>query len=346
VSRRGRVLVYDAPGRLRLDEVAVPDPAPGDALLRVRWCGICGSDLHVFRTGWRVAPGQVLGHEFSAVVVAAPGVAGVEEGDRVVVNPLLGCADGGCRACQAGLEHLCQRRRGVLGLTVPGAFADYVTVPGARLGRELRPIPEGVDDDLAALHEPLAVGRHAFEVAAPVAGEHALVYGAGAIGLGVVHWLAAAGVRTIVVDPVERRRAVALASGADVALAPEDDPAPSLADAWSAGKADLVVDCAGAAPVLEAALKHVRPGGRVTLAAVHTGPDALSSMRVLDKEVAVRGAQAFTVAEHARSVAALPTWSAASSIVSHRFALDDFADAFAAQLDRDASVKVLITPEG
>ncbi|MCW2992845.1 MAG: Alcohol dehydrogenase GroES protein, partial [Conexibacter sp.] len=139
---------------------------------------------------------------------------------------------------------------------------------------------------------------------------------------------------------------VARAAGAAATLAPEDDVAPHLAGAWTPGKADLVIDCAGGPPVLEAALKHVRPGGRLTLAAVHTGPDALSSMRVLDKEVAVRGAQGFTTAEHARAIAALPSWETAPQLISHRFALEDFAAAFAAQLDRDASVKVLISPEG
>lgn len=343
MSVRSRVLRFEAPGELRLDEVELPPVRQGDALLRVAWCGICGSDLHVFGSGWRVAPGQVLGHELSATVVEAPGVEGVAEGDRVVANPLLGCADSGCRACRGGLEHLCQRRRGVLGLTVPGAFADYVVVPGAQLGRELRPVPDGVPLDVAALHEPLSVARHAFEVSDVRPDDHVVVFGAGAIGLALVRWLVAAGSPVVVVvDPLALRRDVALQQGATVAVAPGEDLSGFFAGAWTPGKADLVIDCAGVAAVIEAGLKIVRPGGRLTLAAVTLGPDAVPSTRVLDKEVTVRGAQGFTVAEHGRALDALPGWTAAPAVISHHFALEDWADAFAAQLDRDASVKVLI----
>lgn len=340
-----RALVYRAPGELRLEERELPALSPGDALLRVEWCGICGSDLHIFTSGWRVAPGQVLGHEFSATVVQAPGVEGVAPGDRVVVNPLLGCADSGCRACLAGLEHLCQRRRGVLGLTVPGAFADLVVVPGARLGRELRHVPSGVPLDIAALHEPLTVARHAFEVSDVQPADHVVVFGAGAIGLALTRWLVDAGcAAVIVVDPLAVRREAALRQGADAAVAPGESLEAFLGSAWTPGRADLVIDCAGVAAVIEAGLKAVRPGGRLTLAAVTLGDDAVPSTRVLDKEVTVRGAQGFTVAEHGRAVEALASWTAAPSVVSHRFALEDWADAFAAQLDRDASVKVLIGP--
>jgi len=342
-----RALVYHAPGELRLEEHELAPLRDGDALLRVEWCGICGSDLHIFTTGWRVAPGQVLGHEFSGTVVEAPRVDGVAPGDRVVVNPLLGCADSSCRACVAGLEHLCQHRRGVLGLTIPGAFADLVVVPGARLSRELRPVPDGVAMDVAALHEPLTVARHAFEVSGVQPSDHVVVFGAGAIGLALTRWLVAAGcAAVVVVDPLPVRREVALRQGATAAVAPGDPIGAFLGTAWTPGRADLVVDCAGVAAVIEAGLKLVRPGGRFTLAAVTLGPDAVSSTRILDKEVAVRGAQGFTVAEHGRSMEALPVWDAAPSVISHRFGLEDWADAFAAQLDRDASVKVLIGAGG
>ncbi|MTD46391.1 alcohol dehydrogenase catalytic domain-containing protein [Conexibacter sp. W3-3-2] len=342
-TRSTRALVFRAPGELALEERALAPLRDGDALLRVEWCGICGSDLHVFSSGWRVAPGQVLGHEFSATVLEAPGVDGVAAGDRVVVNPLLGCADSSCRACLVGLQHLCQRRRGVLGLTVPGAFADLVVVPGARLGVELHRLPDTVPGDVGALHEPLTVARHAFEVSDVTPEDHVVVYGAGAIGLGLVRWLVRAGCATVlVVDPLPVRREAALRQGADAALAPEEPLGPLLGGAWTPGKADLVVDCAGVAAVIEDGLKIVRPGGRLTLAAVTLGPDAVSSTRVLDKEITVRGAQGFTVAEHTRAVAELPSWDAAPSVISHRFPLDGWADAFAAQLDRGASVKVLI----
>src|ERR1700753_2518794 len=103
--RSTRVLRYQGPGELRLDTEEIAEPGPGDALLRMLHCGICGTDLHIYEEGWHAWPGMTLGHEFSAEVVDAPGVEGVGPGDRVVVNPMLVCGE--CPACKAGEQQLC-----------------------------------------------------------------------------------------------------------------------------------------------------------------------------------------------------------------------------------------------
>jgi (R,R)-butanediol dehydrogenase/meso-butanediol dehydrogenase/diacetyl reductase len=347
--RSSRVLRYVAPHQLQLDVAEMPDPEPGDLLVRVRCCGICGTDLHIYEDGFTVAPGQALGHEFSAEVVDPSGIAGLQAGDRVVVNPTLSC--GICRACRDGQEHLCHDRQGVIGLTAGGAFADYVVVPKARLGAEVLPIPDSLSDAVAALTEPLAVGLHAVNVSDIAEADHAIVYGAGTIGLCVVRWLAVEGVRRIVVvDPLPLRRRAAMLQGAAAALDPFDPEHAAaleaeLAGAQKPGKADVVIECAGAPGLVEAAIAVLRPGGRLTLAAVRHGVDGVPSMRVLFKELTVRGAMSYTWAEFAGALEHAVEWGAdLETLISHRFALDDALAAFEAQLDRDASLKVMVVP--
>jgi len=347
---RTRVVRYDAPGAIRLDDGEIAEPQPGDAVVRMGSCGICGTDLHIYEHGWHATPGMALGHEFAGEVVAAPGVEGVSVGDRVVVNPTLSC--GHCPACRAGRQHMCHQRRGVIGLTVGGAFADYVLVPGARLGLELLAIPDTVSDEAAALTEPLAVGLHAVELAGARPGQHVVVYGAGTIGLCATRWLAAAAARAIVVDPIALRRDAALAQGATTVLDPHadgysDDLAAALAGAAWTGRADVVIDCAGAPGLLDEALSVVAPGGSLGLAAVGMGEYALSANRVVLKEVAVHGAMSYTAPEFERALAHVVEHAEdVRSLVSHRFPLTDALAAFDTQRDRAGSLKVMITGDG
>lgn len=348
--RSSRVLRYEGPGQLRLDTIEMSEPAEGDVLLRMLSCGICGTDLHIYEEGWHGTPGMTLGHEFSAEVVAAPGVEGVAEGDRVVVNPMLVCGE--CEACKAGEQQLCRARRGVIGLTEGGAFADYVLVPQARVGIELLPIPSGVSAAAAALTEPLAVGLHAVERSGVQPTDNVVVYGAGTIGLCVTRWLAVGTVQGIVVvDPLPMRREAAMAHGATVALDPFDDLyeaslSAELTDAGSPGRADVVIDCAGGRGVLKSALGVVRAGGTLALAAAVMGDDSLSANRLLLKEITVISAMSYTGPEFKRALDHVAEWGPdVESLVSHRFSLADVIAGFDAQCDRETSLKVLIATE-
>jgi threonine dehydrogenase-like Zn-dependent dehydrogenase len=149
-----------------------PDPVagPGDAVVAVHSCGICGSDVHVVEAGVR-RHGQVLGHELSGTVVeVGAGVDDLRVGQVVAVNPLGGC--GACGPCRQDLPFLC-RELPNLGLTAPGGFAELVTAPRGQLFA----LPEGVDPELGAHAEPLAVALHAIAQARAAPGDDALVFG-------------------------------------------------------------------------------------------------------------------------------------------------------------------------
>ena len=185
-----RAAVWFGPGELRVVDREAPEAAPGQAVVEVAACGVCGSDLHSFAHGLAVKPGNVLGHEFSGRVVEAPGVEGLAVGDRVTVRPLLPCGE--CDRCRAGRLQLCEGRRDRdIGYGSPGAFAERVLVPDAIVGRTVFRLPDAVDDVAGALVEPVAVALHAVGVARAGSDDVVLVSGAGTIGLTVTALLAA-----------------------------------------------------------------------------------------------------------------------------------------------------------
>src|SRR5216110_911266 len=147
-----RASFYEGPGRFATGSVATPALAPGEALLRVRRVGICGTDLHIFQghLDHRVPKGGVIGHETFAEVVEAPPASGFGPGDRVVFEPLSFC--GACRACLMGASYLCYALK-IIGVELPGGMREYCTVPAARLLK----VPATLADDEAAMIEPLAV---------------------------------------------------------------------------------------------------------------------------------------------------------------------------------------------
>src|SRR6267143_3493754 len=150
-----RASFYEGRGRFATGSVPVPPPASGEALLRVRRVGICGTDLHIFQghLDHRVPKGGVIGHETFAEVVEAPAASGFTRGDRVVFEPLSFC--GTCRACRMGATYLCYSLK-IIGVELPGGMREYCTTPAARLLK----VPATLADDHAAMIEPLAVATH------------------------------------------------------------------------------------------------------------------------------------------------------------------------------------------
>jgi 2-desacetyl-2-hydroxyethyl bacteriochlorophyllide A dehydrogenase len=352
----------DAPGTLTLADLPAPVAREGQALVRVDACGICGSDLHAFRTSFAAQSGRVLGHEICGTVVAAPGVAGVRAGERVAIRPQWPC--GVCAECRDGREHLCETgAANIVGYGTDGGFAELVLIPHARLDETLFLLDPGVDDRAGALVEPLAVGLRAVGQAGEgVAGGTVLVLGAGMIGLAVTQFLRRAGAGAIIVaDPSARRRAAALALGADVVVDPTERLAPgerssptvvavrSLTGPGARGtgaRADVVIDCAGVPAALADGLRAVRAAGTVVFCAIYAQSVPLRPDTIVAKELIVRGS--FAYAAEFRAVVELLRAGAIDPAlyVSHELPLERIAEAFGTQADPHASLKVLVRPGG
>ena len=247
-----RALVFDSPGvPLRLEQRPMPTAAPGDVILKIAYCGVCGSDVHATEASQFPAPsGTVLGHEYAGEVVESR-TPDFVVGQRVIGVPLMPCEDCGGSAgqCRDGLGILCPKTR-IIGLAkeAPGAYAEYVR-SGAR---QLLRVPDDVELDAAALAEPLAVGAHAVRKAGSLLGRRTLVIGAGPIGLAVTAFAEMSGARDIVVseiDPVRRARAATL--GASALIDPGSAPVGDAFRAATGGPPEVIFECVGARGLIQ-----------------------------------------------------------------------------------------------
>jgi len=250
-----------------LDVRDVPEPAVGDAdvLVRVRACGICGSDVHGYdgSSGRRIPP-AVMGHEAAGVVERiGAAVERVSPGDRVTFDSTVSC--GHCDYCRAGRSNLCDQRK-VLGVSCgeyrqAGAFAEFVAVPEHIVYR----LPDEVSFEHAAMVEPVSVAVHAV-ARAPMPARNAVVVGAGTIGLLVIQALRAAGARRVIaVDVDEGKLALARKLGAETTLNPTGVDVPSEVRQLTEGGADVALECVGATEPIKTAVACVRKGGSVVL---------------------------------------------------------------------------------
>lgn len=245
-----------ATGDVRTVEVPVPDPGPGEILVRVEAAGICGTDRHLFRGEFPSAPPVTLGHEFAGRIVAAGPGAGLPEGALVACDPNDWC--GRCDACLRGRVNLCARNVAT-GIHRDGGFAEYAAFPA----RKAIVLPHGLDPRLGAFCEPLACTLHGLDVGAPVPGERVLVLGGGVIGLLAVGLarLAGADVMLLTRHPAKRALAETLGAGLTAATAAE------ARTAWPEG-ADLTLECAGVPETVAGAAALTRSGGRVVVLGV------------------------------------------------------------------------------
>jgi 2-desacetyl-2-hydroxyethyl bacteriochlorophyllide A dehydrogenase len=277
-----KAIVWQGPSEMTVLEQPDPgDPGEGELILEPEAVGICGSEVEGYlgHMGNRTPP-LVMGHEFAGRVVAAGPGASELEGQRVAVNPLRGC--GHCALCRAGLGNVCPDRK-LIGVHVPGAFADYVRVPAA----DARVLPDGVSARLGALMEPLANGVHAVRLAGDGV-EHAVVLGAGTIGLVTLQAALLSGIpRVEVVEPhdARRERAARLGAHAVHAAPPQDNP-------------DLVLDAVGAQATRSAGLAILRPGGTMVCIGLAADDTTLGFHGVVRNQHRIQGSYAYTMADY------------------------------------------------
>jgi threonine dehydrogenase-like Zn-dependent dehydrogenase len=253
---------------LVVDEIDAPLAAAGEAIVSVRACGICASDLHALAGHIPVGPKPLtLGHEFSGVV---------ESGERVFVNPLLAC--GRCEPCAAGRPQICVDRV-VVGLHRDGAFAEQVTVPEAALV----PLPDEVSFEEAAIVEPASTAFHALTSRARVRpGDRVAVFGGGGIGIFGVQVARLCGAAVVVlVDVSEAALERGLANGATHVVNPSEGDPVRAVRAATGGGADVALECVGLPQTCEQAVRSLRRGGVAAFAGVGADPVVLPSTAVL-----------------------------------------------------------------
>jgi L-iditol 2-dehydrogenase len=332
-----RALQLVAPSTLTVVDLPLPSPGPGEVRLRVKACGICGSDLHGMdgSSGRRIPP-LVMGHEASGVIDAAgEGVTAWKSGDRVTFDSTVWCGE--CGYCREGRVNLCDSRQ-VVGVACAefrrdGAFAEYVTIPQRILHR----LPDSLSFEEAAFAEPVGVALHAVRRAGDVGGSTVLVVGAGLIGLLIVQALKRAGAaRVIAVDLDEGRLKLARELGADEAFRGGETP-PLL-------EVDLAMEVVGAAPTVDLALRSVRKGGRVVLVGNLSPSVPLPLQVVVTRELDVLGSCAIA-GEYPEALEAIASGSIrVMPLISASVVLEQGASAFE-KAKAPGALKVLVTPD-
>lgn len=264
---RMKALLLTAYRRLEVTDFPTPTPGPDELLVRVKACGICGSDIHGYdgSSGRRIPP-LIMGHEASGLVEAVgAAVSRFRPGDRVTFDSTVYCGE--CAFCRAGQINLCDRRQ-VLGVSCGeyrrhGALAEYVVVPE----RTAVTLPADLPFDQAAMVEPVSIAVHAVNRLPVRLGDAAVVVGTGMIGLLVVQALRLAGCgRIIALDVEPRKLALAQELGADVGLDARDPEVATQVAALTGGRgADVAVEAVGAAAPVQLAIRCLRKGGALGL---------------------------------------------------------------------------------
>jgi len=252
---------------IRVEDVPKPQAGPGEVIIEVKYCGVCGSDVHRFAAGG-FPDGAILGHEpYGVVAEVGKGVTEWRGGERVVAIAYDPCRQ--CRWCRQGEYQLCLNKYWIgLGAN-PGGFAEYVKARSVMLLH----VPDEVTDRAAALTEPLAVALHAVRTAHINLGDTAVVIGAGPIGLLVTQCLRVAGARAIgVVEIAPGRAQLAARLGADKVFTPGSDDWVAEVTRSLAAEPDVVFECAGAVQTLQDAAELVRPHGKIMLVGVSLEP--------------------------------------------------------------------------
>jgi L-iditol 2-dehydrogenase len=320
-------------------EMDMPTPAADEVLVRVRACGICGSDLHFYHGVFPANPNISPGHEFAGEVVElGEGVGRFEPGQRVVIEPIRRCQE--CAFCRTGRYHLCPKHM-LLGTFAPGGLAQYVSVPAYTLYS----LPDDFDFELGALVEPLAVAVHGVHLVNLAVGERVLVLGSGTIGLFSIIAAKAAGAGEVISTyRHDHQGEAALAAGASRTL--RDSEVTGLEKEGI----DVVIETiGGSAPTLAQALGAVRPGGRISVLGLFPGAVQLGGLALILKEVTVVGGITYCrPGLHSDFEVAIGILQSdperARAVVTHRFPLDEAVQAFETAADKGTkSVKVQVT---
>lgn len=327
-----------AVGETGLLDVPKPQTGPNDVLLRMRACGVCGSDgIYISMGGVPPMQGRMpLGHEPAGEVVeVGADVVGIQVGDHVVVNPM---------SAPSGII-------GNGGTT--GALAPYLLIENAVRGRSLEVIPEHIPWEVAALNEPMAVALHGANRCNPRTGDKVVVFGAGPVGLGAILAFKSLGVgHVVVIDPISGRLEKALQVGADAVINPaEEDVVTRLVELHGEGESmfggrggtDVYLDAAGAKAVVDTVLSVAKRGARLAIVGVHKEPVSVELLNVMGNEIEIVGSCGYPdeIFEVTKDLVA--NWQKYAVIISHKIPFDDVEEALRLAAATGTADKVVVT---
>jgi threonine dehydrogenase-like Zn-dependent dehydrogenase len=333
-----KATVITAPGETRVVDVPKPTAGPNDVLLRMRACGVCGSDGLYISMGGLGKKQMSLGHEPAGEIVEiGSAVTGLTIGDHVVVNPMVAPS-------------------GIIGNGGPsGALAEYLLIEDAVRGKSLEVVPDHIPFEVAALNEPMAVARHGVNRCEPKPSDTVVIFGAGPIGLGATIGFKSAGVSHVVVaDLIPARLEKALAVGADAVInSADEDVAARLIELHGPGESmfpgkagtDIYFDAAGAPAVINTALAAAKTGARLVVVAVHKEPVPVDFINIMSNEITVIGSMGYPDEIFEVTKDLIANWERYAVIVSHTIPFAEVGEALRMASTPGAADKVVVVFE-
>ncbi len=336
--------VLTEPYRFEMKELPVPEPADTDVLIATRRVGICGSEITAYRGThpYRIPP-VILGHEMAGSVLATGrGVTRFSAGDRVVVKPHTFC--GRCPSCLRGEQNICGQKRVLGSREWPGAFGGYIVSPE----HLVHPLPETIDDDEAALLDPLCVGVHAVGKARVRAGDRVAILGAGSIGLSTLLIARATGADVYITDVRQTNLSIAKGLGAKETFNVARPGEPLRLEALAKDlPLDTVFITAGSEDEVPRAVRMVRRGGQVVVVAHFPRPNiAVDMFTLLTQEKRVQGSITYTGLDLERGIHLLARRRVdVRPLISERRGLEEIQGCFERlSAGEEGLVKILLTP--
>lgn len=333
--------VMTSPGVIEFREVETPQPAAGEALVRIEKIGICGSDIHVYHgehpfTSYPVTQG----HEVSGVVEAlGEGVEGLRVGQKVTIQPQVVC--GACYPCRHGKYNLCEQLK-VMGFQTTGVASHFFAVDA----RKVTPLPETMSLDDGAMIEPLAVAVHAVRRAGDVRGQKIVVLGAGPIGNLVAQTAAGLGAADVMITDVSdwRLEKAAQCGAAHCVNTKREDLGEAILAAFGPDKADVIYDCAGNDVTMGQAIRYARKGSTIILVAVFAGMAKVDLAVLNDHELDLNTSMMYRSEDYEKAIELASAGRVQlAPLVSRRFPFREYLDAYR-YIDehRETTMKVII----
>lgn len=333
--------VFTGVGNFKYKDIEISDLNPNDVLVKNMFCGVCGTDIHIFHGepgSADVTPPVVLGHEYSGEIIkTGSAVTTLSIGDHVTIDPNIYC--GKCEYCRNGKKQMCKSMEAI-GVTRDGGFAEYSVVPESQAFIVDKTIPF----EHAAMAEPLACCIHGIDLADIKVGDNVLIIGGGAIGLIIMQLAKMSGAAKVALsEPNEMRRLVASKIGADYTFNPVDESSVAEFYKFMPNGADVVIECAGSVSSVKSSVTFANKGANILLFSVPK-PEAtfeLPLMDVFKKELTIKGS--FVNPDtHLRAVELINSKAINfDDIITHTFPLDKLKEAIETQMSSD-SLKVIV----
>jgi len=281
-----------------VEETQAPNPGPGEVAVRIAYCGICGTDMHVFHGNMdaRVGLNRIVGHEMSGTVeTVGDGVDGFSAGQKVVVRPLNPC--GKCPACLRGHQHICQNLQ-FLGLDTDGAMQEIWVVPA----HTLHVLPDDLRMDHAALIEPVAVACHDVRLSNLQPGEDVVVIGGGPIGVLVAMVAREAGGKVLLSEVNPHRLAIAEKLGFETVNPAEVDLAADIMTRTGEKGADVVFEVSGTQPGVDAMTAVAATRARIVMVAIHAQKPTIDLFQFFWRELKLIGARVYEPEDYEKAI--------------------------------------------